>query len=109
MHAGLVGRDHLRTLAAVRHDKLLAVTGAASGRNVRVTDARLRICRGKELMWTAVAIYAGGGVAVATLHGFGMMAAIVGRLLIGMAGCTTDRLGGRFVRGAFNVGMAVHA
>ena len=54
-------------------------------------------------------VCAGRGVAIPALHGFGMMAAIVSRLQIGMAGGATDLLGSGFVRGAFDVGMAVHA
>lgn len=109
MDAGLVGGNHLRALAAVGHDELLAVAGAASRGDIHMTHARFWIRRRQQFVRTAVTVCAGRGVAIPALHGFGMMAAIVGRLLIGMAGGATDLLGSRFVRGAFYVGVAVHA
>lgn len=39
MHARLVRRNHLRALAPIGHDKLLAVAGAAGGWDVGMTDA----------------------------------------------------------------------
>lgn len=109
VHTRLVGRYHLRALAAVCHDKLLAVTGAASCGDIRVTHARFRICCGKQFVWTAVAVYAGSGIAVATLNRLCVVTAIVDRLLIGMAGRARDFLWSRFMCGTLYIRVAVHA
>lgn len=56
-----------------------------------------------------MAIDAGGSFAVAALHGLTVEAAIVGGLLVGVAGGASNFLGNRFVRRAFYVGVAVNA
>lgn len=99
----------MRALAAIGHDEFLAVTRAASRRNVGVTYARFRIGRRQQFVRAAVAIHAGGGVCVSAGHRFGVMAAIVGGLLVGVASGAADLLWRGFVRGALYIGVAVHA
>ena len=109
VNALLVGRDHLRALSAVFHHKLLAVAGSAGRGNVGVMHARFGIAGRQQFVRAAVAIDAGGGLAVASLHGLAVEAAIVGSLLVGVAGGAGDFLRRSFVRGALYVGVAVHA
>src|SRR6266567_1574355 len=59
-------------------------------------------------MRTAVAIYAGGRLGVASLHGLPVETAIISRLLVGVASGAGDFEGRSLVRGILNVGMAVH-
>jgi len=56
-----------------------------------------------------MAIDAGGGFAVTALHGLTVEAAIVGGLLVGMAGGASNFPGNGFVSGAFYIGVAVDA
>lgn len=56
-----------------------------------------------------MAVHAGGSLAVAALDGLAMEAAIVGRLLVGVAGGAGNFLGNGFVRRAFYVRVAVDA
>lgn len=60
-------------------------------------------------MWTAMAVHASGSLAVASLHGLTVKAAIVGGLLVGMARRTGNLLWSGFVRGVLHVGVAIHA
>ena len=60
-------------------------------------------------MRAAMAIDAGGSLAVTTLHGFAVEAAIVGGLLVGMASGASNFLGNGLVRSAFYVGVAIDA
>ncbi len=85
-----VRSDHLRALSTVLHDKLLAVASAAGGGDIGVVYARLRIAGGQQFMRAAVAIDAGGGLAVAALHRLAMEAAIIGSLLVGVARRASD-------------------
>ena len=74
-----------------------------------MTDARLRIAGRQQLMRTAVARDAGGGLAVAGRDGFRVEAAIVGGLLVGMAGRAGDFGRSVLVRRSLYVGVAVDA
>src|SRR6266581_3120703 len=56
-----------------------------------------------------MAVHTSGGVVVACLQGFTVEAAIIGSLLVGMAGGAADFLGDGFVRRGFYIGMAIHA
>src|SRR5579864_3513819 len=56
-----------------------------------------------------MAIDAGGRLAVTTLHGFAVEAAIVGGFLVGMAGGASNFLRNGLVRRAFYIGVAVNA
>ncbi len=109
VHTLLVGSHHLRALAAIFHHKFLAVAGAAGRGNVGVMHARLGIAGGEQFVRAAVAIYAGGGFAVASLHSFAVEAPIVRCLLVGMARRARNLLRSCFVSGAGYVRMAVHA
>ena len=100
--------DHMRALAAIGHDKFLAVARAASRRNVGVTYARFWIGRRQQVVRAAVTIHAGGGVAVSAGHGFGVVAAVVGGLLVSVAAGTADFLWRGFVCRALHICMAVH-
>ncbi len=60
-------------------------------------------------MRTAVAIDALGGVTVAALHRFAVKAAVVGGLLIGVAGRAGDLLRRSFVPGSLYICVAVDA
>lgn len=104
----LVRGNHLRALAAIGHDELLAVACAAGGRNVAVMHTRFRIASREQFVRTSMTVHASGGVAVAGLQGFTVEAAIIGGLLVGMAGRAADFLRSGFVRGSFYVGMAIH-
>jgi hypothetical protein len=100
--------DHLGALSAVLHYKFLAVARAAGYRDVGMTHARLRIAGRQELMRAAVAIDAGGCLAVASLHSLAVEAAIVRSLLVRVAGCAANFQRVSFVRGTFDIGVAVH-
>ena len=90
MNAQFIRGDHLFALSAVVHHKFLAVTCAASGRNVGVMYARFRVAGRQQFMRAAVAVNASGRLAVSSRHCLSVEAAIVGSLLIGMAGRTAD-------------------
>ncbi len=107
VHALLVRSNHLGALSAVFHDKFLAVAGATGRGDVGVVYARLGIAGRKQFVGAAVAVDAGGGLAVASLNGLRVETALVGRLFVGMAGGAGDSLGGSFVAGALYVGVAV--
>jgi len=109
MHALLVGSEHLRALAAVFHDELLTVAAAASSGNVGVVHARFWIACRQQFMGTAVAVDAGGRVAVSALDGFRVETALISGLLVGMAGRACDFLRWCVVRGTLNVTVAIHA
>ena len=109
MHALLIGGDHLLALAAVRHHKLLAVACAASGRNVGVTYARFWIGRRQQFVRAAVAVDARRCIVISSRNGLGVVTAVVSRLLVSVAGRTTDFFGSRLVRGALYVGVAIDA
>ena len=109
VHALLVGSDHLRALAAVFHHKFLAVAGAAGRGNVGVMHARLRIAGRQQLVRAAVAIDAGGCLGCCRLHGLAVKTAIVGSLLVGVAGRASDFLGRGLVRRTLYIGVAIHA
>ena len=85
VNALLVGRHHLGALAAIGHDELLAVAGAASGGDIGVMHPRFRIGGGKQFVWTSMTIHASGGFAVASLNGLAVKAAFVGSLLVRVA------------------------
>ncbi len=104
-----VGGDHLRTLPGVVHDEFLAVASAAGGWNVGMVHARFRIAGRQQFVRTAMAIDAGRGVGVSRLQRLGMKAAIVGSLLVRVAGGAADLLRRRFVRGAGYIRVAVDA
>ena len=104
-----VRRHHLRALSTVLHHKLLAVACAASRGDVGMMHARLGITGREQHVRAAVTIDAGGGLAVASLDGLAVKAAIVGGLLLGVAGGAGDFQGRRFVRRTLYVGVAVHA
>lgn len=95
-------------LAAIGHDEFLAVARAASRRNVGVTYARFRVGRRQQFVRAAVTIHAGGGVAVSAGHRFGVVAAIVGGLLVGVASGAGDPFGSGLVGRALHVCVAVH-
>ena len=105
----LVRCHHLGALSAVLHYKFLAVARAAGRGNVGMMHARLRIAGRQQLMRAAVAIDAGGRLAVASLDGLAVEAAIVRSLLVRVAGGACDFQRRSFVRGTLDVGVAVHA
>lgn len=109
MHALFVGGDHLCALAAIFHDELLTVAGAAGRGDIGVMHARLRIAGGEQFVRTPMTIDARGCVAIAALDGLGVKTALVGRLLVGVASGARNFLGRGFVSRAFYIGVAVHA
>src|SRR5215475_7680419 len=85
------------------------MTCSAGGGNVGVIHPGLGIACRQQLVRAAVAIHTGGSLPVPGLDCLGVIAAVVSRLLIGMALCTVD-LGGRGLVGrTFDVGVAVDA
>ena len=109
VHALLVGEIRLGAVPAGLHHELLAVAGAASGGNVGMVDPRLGVAGRQQLVRAAVAVHAGGGALIAVLYGVGMIAAVVGRLLFGVAGGADDLGWSVFVRRGFDVGVAIDA
>jgi hypothetical protein len=109
VHALFIRGHGLHTQAAFLHDELLAVTCPASCRNVAVMDARLGVAGRQQLMWTSVAVDASGGVVIPTFDRLGVKTALVGSLLIGVAGGTGDSLRRSFMRGILYVRVAIHA
>ena len=94
----LIRGDHLRAEPILLHHELLAVTGSAGRRDVGVMHPRIGIARWQQFVRAAVTIDAGCRAGVTALCGFAVEAAIVGRLLVGMAGGAADFLGSVFVR-----------
>lgn len=109
VNALLVGSDHLHAEAILFHDELLTVTRSASGRNIGVGYTRFGITGGEKFVGTAVAIHAGGCIAVPGLDGLSVKAFFIRRLLVGVTGCATDLFRCGFVRSGFYVGMAIDA
>jgi len=109
VNALLVRGDHLRALAAIFHDELLAVAGPARRGNICVMHARFRVTGGQQFVGTAVTIHTAGRLTITTFEGFAVEAAIVGGLLVGMAGGTSNFLGNGLVCSASYVGVAIHA
>lgn len=107
MHALLVGSDHLRTLAF--HDEFLAVTGSAGVGNIGVMDSRLRVACREEFMRAAVTVDTGSCVGVSALYRLCVKAAIIGSLLVGVAGSAGNFLRSGLMRRALDVGMTIDA
>ncbi len=109
VYAFLVGVEGSGGHAARGHYKLLSVTGSAGLRNVAVRDLGLRIAGRQNLVHAAVAVLALGDIHVAGGGRFGMNAAIVSSLLIGVAGGALG-LGRRGLVGrALHIGVTVGA
>src|SRR5215510_11320388 len=109
MHTFLIRQEWLRAVPAGGHHEFLSMTCSAGGGNVGVIHPGLGIACRQQLVRAAVAIHTGGSLPVPGLDCLGVIAAVVSRLLIGMALCTVD-LGGRGLVGrTFDVGVAVDA
>ena len=85
------------------------MTAPAGGWNISVTDARFGITARQQVVRAAVAIDAGRGLAVARPDGLGVIAALVGGLLVGMALGASNPARPDFMGRSFDVGMAVDA
>lgn len=109
VHARRIRSNHLRALATIFHDEFLAMARPTGGGNIGVMHPRFWIACGQQLMRTAVAINAAGGMRVAPLHSLTVKAAVIGGLLIGVAGRAGNFLRSGFVRCALYVRMAINA
>jgi hypothetical protein len=70
--------------------------------------ARLGIARRQQRVRAAVTVDAIGGIIVSAFDGLGMEAALVGSLLVGVAGGARDPLRRSFMRGVLYVRVAIH-
>ena len=109
VHALLVGDEGLRALAVRGHEELLAVTAAAGGGDIGVTDGRIGVAGGQRLVRATVAVDAGGSRSTAGLGRPGMHGAGVGLLGSFMASGAGDFLWRRVVDKALDVGVAIDA
>src|SRR5580704_17750156 len=109
MHALQVRRERLGALAAGFHHVFLTVTLAARGGDVGVIHARFRIARRQQFVGAAVTRNAGRGLLVACLDGLRVITAVIGALLVGMAGRAADFRGSGVVRRGFYVRVTIHA
>ena len=87
VNAVLVGDERLRGLAIRLHKKFLTVTPSARRGNIGVTDWRLGIVTGNNLMDITVAVLAARRRVLTRLAGSGMGAVGVGLLRVSMALC----------------------
>ena len=105
----LVRSDRLHSQSTLFHYEFLAVTRAACRRDVDVIDAGFGVARRQQFMRAAVAIDTRCRIRVSTFYRPGVQAAVVGGLLVRMAGRAGDMLRRGFVRSALYIRVTVHA
>src|SRR5215469_13186175 len=89
--------------------KLLPVTRTACSGDIGVIHPRLGIAGRQQFVWAAVTIYAGRGLRIAALNGLRVVAVIVCRLLVGVAGRTRYFRRSSFMRRTLQIRMAIYA
>jgi len=91
------------------HHKFLPVTGSTSCRNVDVVNLGFGIASRQQFVWAPMAIHARSRLAIARFDRFRMEAAVVGSLLVSVAG-GAGNFGRRGLMGrVLEVRVAVHA
>ena len=99
VHALFIGIKGLRAESGTLHDELLPVTFRASGGNANVTDGRIGVTGGENLVRASMAGRAGRRLFVAVLKGDRVDSDLVAVDSVLVAGCT---LLGRYLLGSLH-------
>src|SRR4051794_16512031 len=85
MHALLIGHEGLSAVTAGFHDKFLGMAASTGCGHIGVIHARFGIGGRQQFVNAPVAVFAGGCLVLSRLNGLGVVAAIVGALLVCVA------------------------